>query len=61
MIKNDVIRIGAFPREDLIFYILILEKIKKDEILTSQNSLLRMTNWVAEIATSHRTLLAMTD
>jgi hypothetical protein len=35
MIKNDVIRIGAFPREDLIFYILILEKIEKDEILTS--------------------------
>jgi len=56
-----VILSGAFPREDLIFYILILEKIKKGEILTSQNSLLRMTGRVDEIATSHRTLLAMTD
>jgi hypothetical protein len=32
-----VILSGAFPREDLFssFYILILEKIQKDEILTS--------------------------
>jgi len=40
-------------------------RIKKDGILTSHNALLRMTNWVNEIATSsnQRTneLLAMTN
>jgi hypothetical protein len=35
-----------------------------DEILTSSGKntgLLRMTKWMVEIATSHKTLLAMTD
>jgi hypothetical protein len=39
----------------------IKKKKLKSEILTSQNSLLRMTGRVDEIATSHRTLLAMTE
>ena len=32
-----------------------------DEILTSHNTFLRMTDWMDEILTSHNTFLRMTD
>jgi hypothetical protein len=50
---TGVILSGAFPREDLIFLgFLFFINTFKDEILTSHNTLLRMTEWVDEIATS---------
>ena len=57
-----VILSGAFPREDLIFLgFSFFINILKDGILTSHNSLLRMTEWVDEILTSHRTFLTMAE
>ncbi len=50
---TGVILSGAFPRKDLIFLgFLFFINTLKDEILTSQNTLLRMTEWLDEIARS---------
>ena len=49
-----------WSREDLIFLGFFIKTLK-DGILTSHNALLKMKDWVDEIATSHKTLLAVTD
>jgi hypothetical protein len=51
---EGVILSGAFPREDLIFYIFFFINALKDEIATSHQTLLAMTGRSDEIATSLR-------